>query len=153
MFSHTFPPNLPRFLHRYIFHICDIPQLCHGRCFYRTGCVLNNICWTIQEYVCSCNWLRCHGMIDESLILYEWSKTSIISGPSSIAKHRVSIDLSPLIFFFILCFLESLRLLKECSQHKVSYRLLLYIMNQKCFSRVLCIPKRVWGNWKNGATW
>ena len=38
-------------------------------------------------------------MIDDSLILYEWSKTSIISRPSSIAKHRVSIDLSTLIFF------------------------------------------------------
>ena len=28
MVSHTFYPNLPTFLHRYICHICDISQLC-----------------------------------------------------------------------------------------------------------------------------
>ena len=31
MFSHTFFPNLPIFLHRYICHICDILQLKEGK--------------------------------------------------------------------------------------------------------------------------
>ena len=34
MFSHTFYPNLPIFLHRYICHICDISQLCKGATFW-----------------------------------------------------------------------------------------------------------------------
>ena len=83
---HTFYPNLPIFLHRYICHICDISQLC--------GCWLPAKVEVQERYQAECQVpdIKCDNKEQQWLVLW-WLKSSAFLATSENAGHKGCVQL------------------------------------------------------------